>query len=107
PLVDQLVADSDPERQFYCWWNEEAYDINPKKFTKSIGLNRLLSIKNIRASDVLTVGNGVNDRDLVGASINISTNPSELQTDDFFVEGEEVGTLQILDRLLQLTHDQN
>lgn len=100
--VNQIVANNDPDHKFYCWWNEEAYDINPLKFTKSAGLNKFLSIHNIEAVSVLTVGNGINDRDLVGVSLNISTDPTNLQTDDFCSPGEEVGGEQILDRLIEL-----
>lgn len=103
PEIDEIVKNCDPENRFYCWWNQEAYDINSKKFTKLLALNKLLSLKNLLPENIITVGNGINDADLTAKkSINISTDPTNLQTDDYFVEGEHLGGLAILDHLLNL-----
>lgn len=103
PEVEAIVRESDPENRFYCWWNQEAYDINSKNFTKSIALNKLLKLKNLSLQNVITIGNGINDSDLTGKnSINISTDPQNLKTDDYFAEGEHLGGTAILDHLLTL-----
>ncbi|MFA7301191.1 MAG: HAD hydrolase family protein [Candidatus Shapirobacteria bacterium] len=103
PEVQQLVAESDPENKFYCWWNQEAYDINSKKFTKTQALNKLLLLKHLSLENVITVGNGINDADLTTKkSINISTDPTNLQTDDFFAQGEHDGGLLVINHLLSL-----
>jgi hydroxymethylpyrimidine pyrophosphatase-like HAD family hydrolase len=106
PEVEKIVIESDPENKFYCWWNEEAYDINPKKFTKLSALNKLISLKGFLPENIITVGNGINDSDLTsGSTINISTDPIHLKTDDYFVEGEHSGAITILDHLLKLLHE--
>jgi hydroxymethylpyrimidine pyrophosphatase-like HAD family hydrolase len=103
PEVEAVVKQNDSENRFYCWWNEEAYDINPVKFNKGIGINYLLNLLNYSPEQVLTVGNGINDNNMTGVkSLNISTNPQHLQTDDYFVEGEEIGGQKIIDHLLKL-----
>ena len=101
PEVTEIVSRNDPENQFYCWWNLEAYDINPKKFTKVNALKKLISLKNISPSQVMTVGNGVNDRDSVTSQfLNITTDTANLVTDDYFVDGENLGGEKIIDHLL-------
>ncbi len=103
PQIETIVTESDPQNRFYCWWNQEAYDINSKKFTKSIALNKLLKLKNLSLQNVITIGNGINDSDLTEKiSINISTDPQNLKTDDYFAEGEHLGGTAILDHLLFL-----
>lgn len=103
PQIETIVTESDPKNHFYCWWNQEAYDINSKKFTKSQALNKLLSLKNLSSENLITVGNGINDADLTSKkSINISTDSKNLQTDDYFVDGEDQGGLIIIDHLLRL-----
>ena len=103
PEVDATVKESDPENRFYCWWNQEAYDINSKKFTKFQALNKLLLLKNLSSKNIITVGNGINDADLTTKnSINISTDSANLQTDDYFVDGEDQGGSIIIDHLLRL-----
>lgn len=103
PEVLEIVKKYDPQNRFYCWWNEEAYDINSSKFTKVNALKKLISLKNILPNQVLSVGNGINDRDSVTSQfLNITTDPKNLITDDFFVEGEHLGGIQILDHLLTM-----
>lgn len=103
PEVDEIVKNCDPENRFYCWWNQEAYDINSKKFTKFLALNKLLSLKNLLPENIITVGNGINDSDLTAKkSINISTDSKNLQTDDYFADGEDLGGLAVINHLLNL-----
>lgn len=103
PQVEEIVKNCDPENRFYCWWNQEAYDINSKKFTKSQAINKLLLLKHLSSQNIITVGNGINDSDLTASkSINISTDPVNLQTDDYCVEGEHEGGLLIINHLLSL-----
>lgn len=103
PEIELIVKNCDPQNRFYCWWNQEAYDINSKKYTKTQALNRLISLRHLNLENVITVGNGINDADLTAKkSINISTDPNNLQTDDFYVEGEHEGGFLILNHLLSL-----
>ena len=103
PEVDEIVKKCDPDNRFYCWWNQEAYDINSKKFAKSQALNKLLLLKHLTSENIITVGNGINDADLTAnKSINISTDPINLQTDDYVAQGEHDGGLIIINHLLSL-----
>jgi len=103
PEVETIVRESDPESRFYYWWNLEAYDINSQKFTKINALKKLISLMKINPSEVMVAGNGINDRDSVTSEIlNISTDPANLNTDDYGIEGEHLGGEKILDHLVKL-----
>lgn len=103
PEVTEIVTRNDPENKFYCWWNLEAYDINPSKFTKINALKKLISSKGIDPSEVMVVGNGINDRDSVTSNfLNVSTDSKNLISDDYFIDGEHLGGEKIIDKLLEL-----
>jgi len=103
PEVETIVRESDPQSRFYCWWNLEAYDINSKKFTKINALKKLIQLKKINPSEIMVVGNGINDRDSVTSQIlNVSTDPANLNTDDYGIEGEHQGGEALLDHLVKL-----
>jgi len=103
PEVIDIVKKYDVENRFYCWWNLEAYDINSNKFSKVNALKKLITLKNLTPDQVMSVGNGINDRDSVTSQfLNISTDPENLVTDDFFVKDEHLGGEQILDHLISL-----
>jgi hydroxymethylpyrimidine pyrophosphatase-like HAD family hydrolase len=103
PEVAATVKDCDPENKFYCWWNLEAYDINSAKFTKIKALLKFISLIKLNPSEVMVVGNGINDRDSVTKEfLNISTDPSNLAADDYSIEGEHLGGEILLDHLVKL-----
>lgn len=103
PEVEVIVKEADPESRFYCWWNLEAYDINPKKFTKINALKKLISLMKFKPLEVMVVGNGINDRDSITSEIlNISTDPANLNTDDYGIKGEHLGGNLLLDHLVKL-----
>lgn len=103
PEVAEIVKQIDSENKFYCWWNLEAYDINPSKFTKINALKKLISQKGINPSEVMVVGNGINDRDSVTSNfLNISTDSKNLVSDDYFIDGEHLGGEILIDKLLEL-----
>lgn len=102
PEVEAIVKQNDPKNRFYCWWNLEAYDINPKKFNKEVGLQKLLEMFNLSMNQVITVGNGVNDSAMShNRALNITTDPQHLPNADFFAPDEHLGGEVVIDHLLQ------
>lgn len=100
--VEKIVAELDKENELYCWWNEEAYDIGLKEVNKGSGLQKLTEKLGVKMSEVMTVGNGINDKnmtDIVG--IDVSTDPKHLLA-DFVVWGEDVGGKVVVDRVLKI-----
>jgi len=102
PEVEKIVKYNDPQSEFYCWWNQEAYDISPARITKGTGLQKLVNILELNMNNVATVGNGINDKnmtDVVG--IDISTDQEHLKA-DFVAIGEHLGGEIVIDKLLSL-----
>ena len=101
--VEDLVKANDTEGELYCWWNGEAYDIGLQAVNKGTGLKNLTEKLGIKMSEVMTVGNGINDAnmtDVVG--IDVSTDEKHLKA-DFVVWGEEIGVEKVVDRVLKLS----
>ena len=102
--VDQIVSQNDPQKEFYCWWNGEAYDIAPRRFNKALGLKKLSQLLGLDISQTLAVGNGVNDKDMIDvAGISVTTDPTTLSA-NFSTEGEYLGGTKLIDQLLKLVH---
>jgi len=102
PEVDQIVKKYDTKKEFYCWWNGEAYDIAPHRFNKGLGLAKLCQLLNVDLKQSIAIGNGINDKDMMDAAgISITTDKEHLKA-DFYVEGEHLGGETLTNRLLEL-----
>ena len=100
--IENIVKKYDYKNEFYCWWNGESYDIGPKRINKRSGLVKLLERLDIKIDEVMTVGNGINDEDMMKmVGIGVSTDPEHLRA-DFEVSGEHLGGEVVVDRLLEL-----
>lgn len=100
--VEKIVDQEDKEKELFCWWNEEAYDIGLKKVNKGSGLRKLTEKLGVKMSEVMTVGNGINDEEMTDVTgVDISTDPKHLEA-DFAVWGEEVGGEKVVDRILKI-----
>lgn len=105
PEVAEIVKNLDPEKELFCWWNEEAYDIGLNGINKATGLKKLVEKLGLQLQNVMTVGNGINDENMTRVGgIAVSTDPKHLQA-DFVATGEEEGGLAVVDKLLELTPD--
>lgn len=104
--VEEIVKKEDKEGELYCWWNGEAYDIGLKEVNKGTGLIKLIDKLGLKMSEVMTVGNGINDVDMTDVvGIDVSTDEKHLQA-DFVVWGEEIGGEKVIDRVLKLVENQ-
>lgn len=100
--VEEIVKFNDTEEELFCWWNGEAYDIGLKAVNKGSGLQKLTEKLGIKMSEVMTVGNGINDKEMTNiVGIDISTDEKHLEA-DFVVWGEEIGGEKVVDRVLKL-----
>ena len=100
--VEEIVKKADTTNELFCWWNGEAYDIGLKAVNKGTGLQKLIERIGVKMSEVMTVGNGINDEDMAEvAGIDVSTDQRHLQA-DFAVWGEEIGGEKVVDRVLRL-----
>lgn len=103
PKVPEIVHKHDYQNQFYCWWNDEAYDINPTRINKAFGLRFLSNLLQLTPENFLTVGNGINDNDMNRVDgISITTDPAN-HPGDYSITGEHLGGEIFVDHLLSLS----
>lgn len=104
--VPKIVQEEDPNNEFYCWWNGEAYDICPKRFNKGVGLKKLCELLGYTEENAIAIGNGINDKDMTDvAKIGVTTDKEHLES-DYFIDGEHLGGEYLMDKLLELKGDQ-
>ena len=103
PKVHEIVKKVDPEGEFDVIWSGEAFDILPKRLTKGTALKNLCNFINIDVSQTIAIGNGNNDRPMTEtAGIGITTEPKALKS-DYYTEGaQELGGIELIDKLLDL-----
>ena len=102
PRILDIVRRIDEGGEFYTYWNDEAYDIFLKRFTKGTGLEFLVDRLGIKLSEVLFVGNDVNDDTIVQtAGLSVTTDRERLKGDFYTERRLQVGGEEVLDRLLQ------
>lgn len=104
PEVATIMKNRDPEGDFYCLWNGEAFDIAPKILDKGQSIKFLAKELGIGIHQTMASGNGPNDKSMIDASgIGISTDPKSVEA-DYFTEGnEELGGFEIINKLLELS----
>lgn len=104
PEVYEIMKKYDPEEEFYCLWNGEAFDIAPKVLDKGTGIASLAKLIGIDISHVIAIGNGPNDKSMTDtAGIGITTDKISLES-DYYTEGnEELGGFEIINKLLELS----
>lgn len=103
PQIETIRRKYDTKDEFYNWWNGEAYDIGLKRLNKGTGLERLANYLRVDLSQTMSIGNGLNDLDMVkAAGIGVSTDPEVLKS-DFYTTGQlHLGGEELVDRLLDL-----
>lgn len=103
PQVYEIMKKRDPEEEFYCLWNGEAFDIAPKMLDKGQSIKFLAKELGIGIHQTMASGNGPNDKSMIDAAgIGITTDKKSLEA-DYYTEGsEELGGFEIIDKLLEL-----
>lgn len=102
--VHEIVKKHDPEGNFYCWWNGEAFDIAPRHLNKGTGLKKLADHIGIDISQTMAIGNGPNDKDMLDAAgIGVTTEPKVVESDFATTGDQHLGGLELIDTLLSLS----
>lgn len=104
PEVREIMKKNDPEEEFYCLWNGEAFDIAPKILDKGQSVKFLAKELGIGIHQTMASGNGVNDKSMIDAAgIGITTDKKSVEA-DYYTEGnEELGGFEIINKLLELS----
>lgn len=101
--ITDTVAREDTKRELYIYWNGEAHDIFLKRFNKVFGLESLLKYLNLDISQVLVLGNDINDTEIVGkAGIGITTDPEILPAAFATTRKLHLGGEEVVDHLLSI-----
>lgn len=104
--MEKMVDEIDVENRVYCWWTGEAYDIGVKRINKATGLMKLCEKLGIDFGRVATIGHGVNDADMLKASVGLTiSTDADSQMADFVTRGEEVGGLEVVKKILELVKE--
>lgn len=92
PEVRQIVKKLDKKNILKAMWvSEEAFDIMRKDISKASGLKKLINILNLKANQVMAVGDSINDKEMLElAGIGIWVEP----------EGNKLGGEILVDYLL-------
>jgi len=104
PEVYEIMKKNDPEKEFYCLWNGEAFDIAPKILDKGESIKFLAKELGIGIYQTMASGNGPNDKSMLDAAgIGITTDKKSVEA-DYYTEGnEELGGFEIINKLLELS----
>lgn len=103
PEVYEIMKKHDPNEEFYCLWNGEAFDIAPKILDKGQSIKFLAKELGIGIHQTLACGNGPNDKSMIDAAgIGVTTDKKSVEA-DYYTEGnEELGGFEIIEKLLSL-----
>jgi len=103
PEIPKIVKKYDPNGEFYCQWNGEAYDIAPKRLNKGNGLQYLADLLKIGIEQTMAIGNGPNDKEMVErAGIGVTTDPSVIKGDFCSTGKLHLGGEELINKLVAL-----
>jgi len=90
--IPNLVKKMDPEKELYCLWTNEGYDIGSKSMTKGKSVINLAEHLGIQPRQIITTGNNYNDKEMLQIGKGVTTEPSRVQA-EYFIEHkpEELG----------------
>lgn len=78
PEIEKIVKKHDQERELYCLWTSEGYDIGHMKTNKQTALWFLSKRLNIKPKEMITTGNNLNDKEMLDFGIGVSVNPEQV-----------------------------
>lgn len=103
PEIPMILKKFDQEERYYCWWNEEAYDIGLKTLTKGSGIKNICDLLGVAIKNTIAIGNGPNDKGMVEvAGIGITTEPKLLKADFYTTGLQYLGGEELVDKLIEL-----
>jgi len=78
PEVEKIVRKHDHEKELYCLWTNEGYDIGHRKTNKRTALLYVTKKLKIRPAQMITTGNNLNDKEMLDFGIGISVEPERV-----------------------------
>jgi len=78
PEIEEIVKKHDKEKELYCLWTSEGYDIGHKKTNKLTALLYLAKKLKIKPEEMITTGNNLNDKEMLDFGIGVSVDPEQV-----------------------------
>ncbi len=72
PAIEAIIKKHDKEKELYCLWTNEGYDIGHKETSKVNALRFLVKELKIKPSQMITTGNNLNDKEMLAYGIGVS-----------------------------------
>ncbi|MDI6820765.1 MAG: HAD hydrolase family protein [Patescibacteria group bacterium] len=76
--IEEIVKKHDKKRELYCLWTSEGYDIGHMKTNKRTALLYLTGKLEIKPEQMITTGNNLNDKEMLGFGIGVSVDPEQV-----------------------------
>lgn len=83
--IPNLVKRMDKEKELYCLWTNEGYDIGNKAMTKGQGIIDLAKYLKIDPKQIMTTGNNYNDAEMLQFGKGVTVEPARVQA-EYFIE---------------------
>jgi hydroxymethylpyrimidine pyrophosphatase-like HAD family hydrolase len=81
--IPNLVKQVDKEKELYCLWTNEGYDIGNKSMTKGLGIVNLAKYLKIDPKQIMTTGNNYNDAEMIQFGKGVTVEPNRVQAEYF------------------------
>ncbi|HZJ41963.1 MAG TPA: HAD-IIB family hydrolase [Patescibacteria group bacterium] len=78
PEIEEIVKKHDKEKELYCLWTSEGYDIGHIKTNKKTALRFLSKKLKIKPEQMITTGNNLNDKEMLDFGIGVSVDPEQV-----------------------------
>ena len=78
PEIEEIVKKYDKEKELYCLWTSEGYDIGHKKTNKQTALLYLTEKLKIKPKQMITTGNNLNDKEMLSFGIGVSVDSEKV-----------------------------
>ena len=76
--IEEIVKKHDKEKELYCLWTSEGYDIGHIKTNKQTALLFLSKKLKIKPEEMITTGNNLNDKEMLDFGIGVSVDPEQV-----------------------------
>jgi hydroxymethylpyrimidine pyrophosphatase-like HAD family hydrolase len=86
--IPNLVKQVDKEKELYCLWTNEGYDIGNKSMTKGLGIVNLAKYFKIDPKQIITTGNNYNDAEMIKFGKGITVEPNRVQA-EYFIDHKQ------------------
>jgi len=78
PEIEEIVKNHDKEKELYCIWTSEGYDIGHVSTNKRSALQFLINKLKIKPNEMITTCNNLNDKEMLEFGVGVSVDPEKV-----------------------------